>query len=87
MVVDLSARDLVRSADRDYPAFVVALKNCLEILLWQDQERVLSAFPVATATTLSKIAVVTHMPAVKVAAVGGYLREVVAYQEGGRPHL
>jgi hypothetical protein len=29
---------------RDYPAFVVALKNCLAILLRQDQKRVLSAF-------------------------------------------
>jgi DNA-binding IclR family transcriptional regulator len=61
LVVALSARGLIRSADPNYPTFVIALKDDPSTLLLQEQERVLSAFPEAHATTLSKIALVTPM--------------------------
>ena len=61
LVVALSARGLVRSADPDYPTFVIARRDDLSTLLRQELERALSAFPETTATTLSKIALVTQM--------------------------
>jgi hypothetical protein len=61
VVVALAARGLVRLGDPNFPTFVIALKDDSSILLQQKQERVLSAFPEAAATTLSKITLVTQM--------------------------
>ena len=76
LVVALSARGLIRSADPNYPTFVIALKEDPSTLLRQNQERVLSAFPETKATTLSKIALVTNMPADKIATLADFLREL-----------
>jgi DNA-binding MarR family transcriptional regulator len=76
LVVALSARGLIRSADPNYPTFVIALRDDPSTLLRQDQERVLSAFPQTRATTLSKIAAVTNMPADRIATLAEFLRGV-----------
>ena len=75
LAVDLSARGLIRSADPNFPTFVIALRDDPSTLLRPDQERVLSAFPETEATTLSKIAVVTNMHAGKTAGIAKSLRE------------
>ena len=69
LVVALTAFGLIRSADRDYPTFVIALKDDPSFLLRQKEERVLSAFPEIKATTLSKIALVTNMYAGKISRI------------------
>jgi DNA-binding MarR family transcriptional regulator len=83
LVVALSARGLIRSADPNYPTFVIALKNDPSTLLRQDQERVLSAFPETKATTLSKIALATNMRAGKIATLAEFLREVELVEKTG----
>jgi DNA-binding MarR family transcriptional regulator len=84
LVVALSARGLIRSADPNYPTFVVALRDDQSTLLRPDQERVLSAFPGTEATTLSKIAVVTNMYAGKTAEIADALREAGLIEKTGR---
>jgi DNA-binding MarR family transcriptional regulator len=61
VVVALAARGLVRLGDPNFAIFAIALKDDSSILLRQEQERVLSAFPETAATTLSKITLVTQM--------------------------
>jgi DNA-binding MarR family transcriptional regulator len=61
LILELLARDLIRSGDPNAPGFVVARKEDPTSLLPEDQERVLSAFPDSGPTTLPKIARVTHM--------------------------
>jgi DNA-binding MarR family transcriptional regulator len=75
LVVALTAQGFIRSSDPAYPMFVVALKDDPSTLLRPDQERVLSAFPEPDATTLSKIAAVSHMSAGKLVAIAESLRE------------
>jgi predicted transcriptional regulator len=83
LVVDLSARSLIRFADPNYPTFVIALKGDPTTLLRQDEERVLSAFPESAATTLSKILAVTNMHADKIATLAEFLREVGLIEKTG----
>ena len=83
LVVALFARDLIRAGDPGCPGFVVALKEDPSLLLRQDQERVLSAFPDTEATTLSKIALVTHMAKGRTAAVAESLRETGLIEKTG----
>ena len=63
-VIVLWGRGLIRSIDTNHPVFVIARKNDPSVLLTQHQERMLSAFPEATATTISKITNATniHVP-------------------------
>jgi DNA-binding IclR family transcriptional regulator len=62
LVGTLSALDLVRSADPDYPGFALARKDDPSTLLRPDQEHVLSAFPRGRATTtLPRIAAAARM--------------------------
>ena len=74
LVIDLLARDLIRSGDPDTPGFAIARKDDTTSLLPEDQERVLSAFPDDQATTLSKIARITHMATVRTATAAEALR-------------
>ena len=69
LVVTLSAHGLIRSADPRFPVFVLARNDDPAILLRPDQQRCCRRFPPAQATTLAKIAVVTHMPRGKTSAV------------------
>lgn len=75
LVVDLSALALIRSADPDCLAFVIALKDDPSALLRQDQERVLSAFPETQATTLLNVARVMRMSAGRIATIADCLRK------------
>ncbi len=75
LVVALSARGLIRSADPNHPTFVIALKDDPSTLLRPDQERVLSTFPETQATTLSKITHATNMSAARTAAIAASLRD------------
>jgi DNA-binding IclR family transcriptional regulator len=84
LVVTLLAFDLIRTADPDSPTFVVARKDDLSALLRPDQERVLSAFPEAIATTLSKIAQAVNMPRAKVVSIAASLRDTGLIERGGR---
>jgi DNA-binding IclR family transcriptional regulator len=83
LVVVLSVRGAIRSADPDYPTFVVALKDDPSTLLRQEQENVLSAFPETEATTLSKIMLVTQRHAAKVARIAETLREAGLIEKTG----
>jgi DNA-binding MarR family transcriptional regulator len=83
LIVALSARGLVRSADPDHPTFVIALKDDASPLLRQDQERVLSAFPETKATTLSKIALAAQMHAGKTATIAESLRKAGLIEKAG----
>ena len=73
LVITLSAYGLIRSADPRFPVFVLARKDDPSILLRPDQERVLSAFPSGQATTLAKIALLTHMSRGKTTTVADAL--------------
>jgi DNA-binding IclR family transcriptional regulator len=83
LVVALTARGLIRSADPNYPTFVVVLRDDPSTLLRPDQERALSAVPGTEATTLSKIAVVTNMYAGKTARIAESLREAGLIEKTG----
>jgi DNA-binding MarR family transcriptional regulator len=83
LVVDLSARGLIRSADPNSPTFVIARQDDPSTLLRQDQQRVLSAFPQARATTLSKIALVTNMHAERIATLAESLRALGLVERAG----
>jgi DNA-binding MarR family transcriptional regulator len=74
LIVGLSAFGLIRFADPNNATFVIALKDDASILLRPDQERVLSAFPETSATTLSRIAQVKQVRAEKIATVVESLR-------------
>jgi DNA-binding IclR family transcriptional regulator len=73
LLVVLSALDLIRSAEPEHPTSVVARKEDPSLLLRPDQERALSAFPDARATTVSKIAAATGMRAATVTATVQFL--------------
>jgi DNA-binding IclR family transcriptional regulator len=75
LVVALFALDLIRLADPNCPTFAIARQDDRSVLLRQEQERVLSAFPEAEATTLSKVAVVTGMSRGKLAGIVESLRD------------
>jgi DNA-binding MarR family transcriptional regulator len=83
LVVALSAQGLIRFADPTFPTFVVALKDDPSTLLRPDQERVLSALPETEATTLSRIALVVHMPVGKLAAIAASLRAAALIEASG----
>jgi DNA-binding MarR family transcriptional regulator len=83
LFVALSVRGLIRSADPNYPTFVIALKDDPSTLLTQDQERALSAFPEAKATTLSKILVLTQRTGGKIATTVKSLREAGLIEKTG----
>ena len=83
LIVALSARGLVRSADPDYPTFVIALRDDASTLLRQDQERVLSAFPERQATTLSKIALATPMTTGRTVTIAESLRKAGLIEKAG----
>ena len=55
-LVVLWTRGLIRSIDADHPNFVIARTDDSSTLLTAMQERLLSAFPEATPTTISKAA-------------------------------
>jgi len=74
LIVALSARGLIRSADASCLSFVIARKEDASTLLSQDQARVLSAFPEGKATTLSRIALVIQMNSGKIAMTAESLR-------------
>src|SRR5208283_2008671 len=82
--VALSALGRIRSADPNYPTFVIARMDDPLTLLRPEQERVLSAFPGTEATTLSKIAVVTNMYGGKAARIAESLREAGLIEKTGR---
>jgi DNA-binding MarR family transcriptional regulator len=83
VVVALAARGLVRLGDPNFPTFVIALKEDSSILLRQEQERVLSAFPETAATTLSKITLVTQMHRGEVDVIAESLRKAGLIEKVG----
>jgi DNA-binding MarR family transcriptional regulator len=83
LVIELLARDLIRSGDPDAPGFVIARKQDETSLLPEDQERVLSAFPDCQATTLSKIARISHMDKVRNATAAEALRQAGLIERTG----
>ena len=83
LVVALAARGLVRLGDPNYPTFVIAPKDDTSILLRQEQERVLSAFPETSATTLSKITLVTQMHRSEVDVIAESLRKAALIEKTG----
>ena len=83
VVVALAARGLVRLGDPNSPAFVIASKDDTSILLQQEQERVLSAFPETAATTLSKITAVTQMHRSEVDVIAESLRTAALIEKVG----
>jgi DNA-binding MarR family transcriptional regulator len=83
LVVALFARDLIRAGDGRSPSFAIARKEDPSLLLRQDQERVLSAFPETEATTLSKIARITSAARPRVAAITEVLREAGLIEKTG----
>jgi len=83
LIADLAALGLIRLADPDFPTFLVARKDDASLLLRPDQERVLSVFPAAAATTLSKITAAVQMPLEKVVGLVHSLREVGFIEKTG----
>jgi DNA-binding IclR family transcriptional regulator len=83
LVVALSIRGLIRSADPNYPTFVIARMDDPSTLLEQDQERVLSAFPETKATTLSKIALATQRPISKIFTIAEFLLSIGLIEKTG----
>ena len=83
LLVGLSKKDLIRSAELDRPTSVVARKNDLSLLLRHDQERVLSRFPESGATTLRKIAALVRIPAAGVGSIAGTLCEAGLIETAG----
>ena len=83
LVVALAARGLGRLGDPNFPTFVIALKDDSSILLRQEQERVLSAFPETAATTLSKITLVTQMHRSEVDVIAESLRKAALIEKVG----
>jgi len=63
LLIGLLTLDLIRSAEPEHPTAVVARKDDPSLLLRQDQERVLSAFPQTSATTLPRLTKATGMRA------------------------
>ena len=83
LVVALSAFGLIRLADPDFPTFVIARNDDTSILLRSDQERLLSTFPEAEATTLSRIARVLQMPAAKLDRIAKSLCKMGLIKKAG----
>lgn len=83
LVVALSAFGLIRSADPNFPNFVIARKDDPSTLLRPDQERLLSAFPETKATTLSRIARVFQISAEKLAGIAESLCEAELIEKTG----
>jgi DNA-binding IclR family transcriptional regulator len=83
LVVALSALDLVRSGDPNSVVFAIARKDDPSILLSLDQQRVLSAFPEAQATTLGKVAVAVRRSLCQVATIAETLRAAGLIQHAG----
>jgi len=73
MIVALLERDFIRSADRQYPTSIIALKSDPSLLLRPEQERLLNRFPEFKATTLSRIVNLAHTPREKVATIADSL--------------
>ncbi len=73
LVAELSALGLIRSADPNFPALVIALRDDPSVLLRQAEDRALSAFPQTEATTLAKVAAAARMPAGRTAALADFL--------------
>lgn len=83
LVVALLALDLVRSGDSNSVTFAIALKDDPSILLPLDQERVLSAFPEAQATTLARVAAAIRRPSRQVATIAEMLRAAGLIRDAG----
>lgn len=76
LVVELAVTGELRLADPNIPVFLVARKDDASILLRPEQARVLSAFPDATGTTVSRIAGAARMTVPDAVKVTHSLRQV-----------
>ena len=74
-LVVLWTRGLIRSIDADHPSFVIARTDDFSTLLTAMQERLLSAFPEATPTTISKAAHAAKMSVSKAREHTEHLQE------------